>query len=106
MASIVRLKPLRRIPTDDRNLNLIQSHISDVIRSLDGSHNLVPSVQLKTGINLVSHGLGRNYVSWWPAQHDESVILKPLNDSVSNPDRSKYVAIQASAPTTVDIVVC
>lgn len=106
MARVVALKPLRRVPTSDRELNLIQSHIADVIRSLDGSHNLLQAVQLNAGPNLVSHGLGRAYVSWWPANYDTSILLRPLTDAAHNPDRTKWVCIQASAPATVDIVVC
>lgn len=103
---LLSFKPFRKIPTTDRDLNLIQSHIADSFSSLNTTPRVLLAVALVAGVNLVSHGLGRNYVTWWPANYDTSVTLKPVATFNGNPvDRSKYFAIQASGNVTADFLV-
>ena len=103
----VSVTPFRRIPSTDRDLNLVQAHLADVIRSIGDRPRLLQGVQLLSGVNLVSHGLGANYVSYWLGNYDTSVDIKPVfNDGAGNPiDRRKFVGLQATAPVTVDVLV-
>lgn len=103
---LLSFKPFRKIPTTDRDTNLIQSHIADSFASLNATPRVLLGQVLLAGANLVSHGLGRNYVSWWAANYDTSVTLKPVATFNGNPvDRTKYLAIQASGPVTADLLV-
>lgn len=105
---LLSFRPFTKIPTTDRDMNLIQSHIADVFRSLAATPRFLQAVQLAAGANLISHGLGRNWVSYFLCNYDTSVTVKPLVGvavSGSIPDRSKLLALQASAPVTVDLVV-
>jgi hypothetical protein len=103
---MLSFKAFRRIPTTDRDLNLLQSHIADALRSMTDTPRLLQAVQLTAGDNLVSHGLGRNYVSWWAANCDTNATIKPVVVANGAPvDRSKFLGINASVPTTLDLLV-
>lgn len=104
----VSVRPFRRIQTTDRDLNLLQSHIADAVRSIGDTPRWLQAVSLLAGPTIISHGLGRNWVSYWLGNYDTSVTVKPLVGiavSGSIPDRSKYLVLQASAPVVADIFV-
>lgn len=93
----------QRIQTSNEELNLLQNRIAESFDAMTSCQllggNLLQQVSLKTGSNLISHGLGRNYISF--LQGNSSA---PVNLSYgASPDRSKYINIVASAPCSVDL---
>ncbi len=93
------------VHTQDKTLKLIQERIAATLNPLleflpNGGKTLL-QVQLKTGTNLVAHGLGRTYQSFW-AFHPSAIATVTEGTS---PDPSKYILFTASAPLSFDLVV-
>jgi hypothetical protein len=131
---MAQLKPFRRIQTTDKDLNLIQDYLQDIFKSLNANPWLfgkpISRVALGAGTNLVQHGLGRNFVSCFmgiPSTVTPGTFGSDIGTFGSNPapfgtpgetfsgasfalsqtqpDRSNYVAVVASAPVVVDLFV-
>ena len=103
---IFSFKPFRRIPSTDRDMNLLQSHIADALRSMTDTPRFLQGLLIGTVPTLVSHGLGRAYVSYWLGNYDTSITVKPIATVDGKPvDRTKFLVLQASAPVTLDLQV-
>ena len=99
------LRRFRPTQTQDKTLQLIQDSLKETTDSLLSNvlsdNNLVRQVTLVTGNNLIAHGLGRNFVTYF---------LGPLSSAANvtrgnSPDPSKYISLVSSAGTTVDVLV-
>jgi hypothetical protein len=101
----MRLKPLRRIQSTDKDFNQLQDNLKEFLDSLLKNPLLgagVVHASLKTGDNLIQHGLGRNYVDCFASLSAPSVTL---SYSAVQTDRKNYVNVTASAPCTVAFLV-
>lgn len=98
-------KPFRRLQTSDRDLNLLQDHLKETLDSILACPLLdaqrLSAVSLASGTNTVGHGLGRRYVSWGWLRPSAAATLY----EVPSPDPTKFIAIVASAPLVVDLLV-
>lgn len=99
------LKPFRRIHTTDPEITLLQDAIKDSIDSLNADPvtggNILTSVTFASGDNLISHGLGRNYVCVFVGVPSAACTFVEK----TSPDRSKYVKLNASAPCSAAVQV-
>jgi hypothetical protein len=94
----------QRIQTSDTELNLLQNRIAETFDSITSNPllggNFLSQVPLVAGSNLVSHGLGRNYVSWLSGNASAPVSLS----SGKSPDPKTFLNLIADAPCSVDVV--
>lgn len=97
---------LKRVVTTDRITNQIQDHIITTLNPvisnpiLDG--NFIKRISLKSGQdNLVNHGLGRNYISFWVCRPDaaSSIFETP------SPSPDQYMILRAISNVTIDLYV-
>lgn len=97
--------PFQGIQTQDQAIQLLQGYIARTLNSLTSNPlldgQLLRQVPLNAGANLVSHGLGRNYISWAPMNASALVILA----FGKSPDPTKYISVTVSASCTCDIYV-
>lgn len=99
------LVPFKRIHSTNQEIQLLQSALADTLQSIT-SHpllggQLIPGVPVKAGANTISHGLGRNYVSW--AWMNPNAFMSLAYGK--SPDPSKFLVVNASVPGVVDIYV-
>ena len=101
----MKLKPFRKVQSTDKDLNLLQDNVKEFLDALIKnpllSANVLRGVALSTGSNIVHHGLGRNYQSVFAAV-TSAVASLSLGTS---PDPTQYIAVTASAPCSVDMLV-
>lgn len=97
------MKPFRKIQTDDKTLNRLQDHISEVFGQFLSNPllggKIMLAVPLANGTNTVAHGLGRNYVSFLSGNHTGPARLS----AGTSPDRSRFVAIVSDAAISADL---
>lgn len=93
----------QRIQTDNEELQLMQNRLAESLDSLtaipmlDGVFR--KQVPLTPGSNIISHGLGRNYVSFFSGN-----FSRPSRLSVgASPDASKYINIISTDPCSADL---
>jgi hypothetical protein len=93
-----------KIKTGNPELELLQSNLKSVFDSLDNEPFLgakaLGFVTLQTGVNLISHGLGKAYVSCVVSLPSANYAIL---EETQSPDRTKYIAITATAPATVQM---
>jgi hypothetical protein len=106
------LRPFRRVQTADRNLNLIQDYLSDIVQALNVNPFIfgkpIYQVALVTGDNFVSHGLGRNWVACFVSIPSTAPLFGGglfLEPNSLQADRSQFVVINAAGACTVDLYV-
>ena len=101
-----RIKPFRKIQTTDKDMNLLQDQLKEILDALlknpIAGSNTVPSVKLAAGDNLVPHGLGRNWVSCFAALPS---AVASLSLSAVQKDRTQWVNVTASAPCVATFLV-
>lgn len=93
----------QRIQTNNEELQLMQNRLAETLDSLtsivllDG--RLAQQVPLAPGSNLISHGLGRNYVSFLSGNYSAPARLSV--GAVSDP--TKYINIISDAACNADL---
>ena len=101
-------RALPRLRTDDSDVNRAFDGVSQALQGLATNvlvnGRLVRRVSLVAGRNLVSHGLGRGYLTWIACAPSTASVLTDAGSS-ANPDTSTYLAISATVACTVDLVV-
>lgn len=99
----MRLQPFRKIASASDDLNQVQDNVKAAVDELRRNPildwNLIRGEALKAGTNLVGHGLGRPFISCFIGIPSTAVTLS----RGTSPDTSKYIAIVASGPCTVDL---
>lgn len=102
---MARLKPFRKVQTTDKDLNMLQENIKEFLDALIKnpllSANVLRAVPLASGTNQVQHGLGRNYQSVFVGMSSTT----PTLTIGTSADPTKFVAVTASAPCAVDMLV-
>lgn len=99
------IKRFRKVKTSTPELGEVQDNIADSLNPVLAlplsSSKFLPQQSFVSGPNLVSHGLGRKYLSCFfgPPSSSCSFTLSP------SPDPSKFVNVVASAPCSVDLLV-
>lgn len=94
-----------RIQTTNVDVNRLQDSVKETLDPITSNlllgGNLLKAVNLVAGPNLLSHGLGRNYLAW--------MLLRPSSAATlfetPSPDPSKYIQLTASAPLTCSLLV-
>lgn len=98
-------KQFSPIKTTDDDLNRIQDNIREPLNTLIknplNSAKWMAKVSLAAGTNLVSHGLGRAYLSFWTGNHSSTATVI----AGTSPDATKYLALVSSAPCVADVFV-
>lgn len=95
------MKPFRKIRTDDRELDAVQSNVAasltpiSKVTFLDGA--AVIGVELTTGVNRVGHNLKRNVTGWWITRQYAAADIFETGSSNLTLD------LDASADVTVDL---
>jgi hypothetical protein len=99
------LKQFSPIKTTDQDLNLIQEAIREPLNTLIKNPlngvKWMANISLKAGNNLVVHGLGRNYLSFWIGNQTAASSIT----AGTSPDPSKYLMLGATASCKADIFV-
>lgn len=102
---MARLKPFRKIATTDTDMNRLQENLKEFLDALLKNPllgaNVLRAVPLTTGTQQVHHGLGRNYQSVFFGAPSAACSFS-LGASV---DPTQFVAVTASAPCSVDMLV-
>lgn len=99
------IKRFRKIVTDSTDINRLQDSIREVIDSvfmdpaLGG--NLIQGVNLSVGANVLSHGLGRKYKTWFIG----NASVPARFSTGSSPDASLYVTLVSDAACIADVLV-
>jgi hypothetical protein len=98
-------KRFRPIPTANRDLQLVQSSLKEVVDSIQigplANCAFIPRVSLVAGANLVSHGLGRAYLSFFVARPTAAATLT----EVVGVDSTKYISLTSSVAVIIDLLV-
>lgn len=93
------------VKSTDEEITLLQNRIKETFDWITSNPfvagKLIPGVSLQAGSNLVSHGLGRGYISFFMGQPSQPVRLS----TGQSPDRSTYVNVIADTACTVDLLV-
>ncbi len=104
------IRPFRTVQTPDRVLNLIQDSLGETLDSI--TRNVVLNGQFikqaafVAGANTVSHGLGRNYLSFFLGGFTNKNNLAAASIYATlSPDPTKWIVLNASAPCTCDLLV-
>lgn len=94
----------KQVQVADPEMNRLQDRLSDTLDSITGnpllSGNLLAQVPLVAGSNLVSHGLGRRYISWLSGNASGPVSLS----AGKSPDPLMFINVIADAPCNADIL--
>jgi len=103
-------KQFRRVQSTDTTINLIQDQLQDLFKTILTNPwafgRPIYQVPFVVGMNVVQHGLGRNFVSCFCGiPTNGSFGVGPLTIAAVQPDRSQFVAIIAQAVTTQDLFV-
>jgi hypothetical protein len=100
-----QVQALRSVQTDDKNLNMVQSNIADVlypiIKNPLTSGILLTNISLAAGDNIISHKLGRSLIGWIPVRVRASATIYDKQDS--NGSASTTLKLNASAAVVVDL---
>jgi hypothetical protein len=95
----------QRIQTSDTELNLLQNRLAETLDALTSNDlvggQLIRSTALKAGSNQISHGLGRNYVSFLSGNFTSPASLT----AGASRDPSKFINLIATAACVVDLYV-
>lgn len=99
------MKALVNQQTNDRSINQIQQFIAQTLQPLITNPllfgNIVSSVQLKTGTNIVNHGLGRMLQGWSLVRKRGAADVYDQQDT--NPNPSKTLVLVSTADVSVDV---
>lgn len=105
----------RRIQTTDSDINRLQDNVQGVFEDLTREvllgAQLIQRIPLVAGVNVLSHGLGVPYRSWIVCAPSAiaTIIDAPTNipqdPATLQYRRNQYLALNASAPVTIDLVV-
>ena len=99
------LRRFRGIQTNNRDLQLVQQQISEtldaVVDNPTNSAALISKVNITAGSNLISHGLGRAYLSFFVGRLSAATTII----EGTSPDRTKFLVVSATAPCTCDFLV-
>jgi hypothetical protein len=102
---LITFPNFRRVQSTDKDLNLVQDQLGKAFALLAGNPfiagHFLPQVPLVQGQNLISHSLGRAYISWGPLRPSAALHVY----EIPSPDATKYVNLVASGPGTQDIYV-
>lgn len=98
------LPSFEKVPSPDKIVTRVQDVLKRILDRVTRNpildSNWIANVSLSSGDNLISHGLGRNYVGFMCTL--PSVAGTTLSESAS-PDRSLYLKVHASGNCTVSI---
>jgi hypothetical protein len=109
-----KVRSVARVRTTDSSVNRGFDQVNQSIQTLATNPllngNVVRRVSLSVGVNLVSHGLGRNYITWLAGAPSEALATfgsAPLCDAglSANPNPALYIAVYSPAACTADFVV-
>lgn len=98
---------LREVPSNDRAVQAVWAALGLLRAWLAGrpvlDHVEVEGWALATGTNLVPHGLGRRPRGWWVTRRNAGADVYDSASPSASPERT--LALEASAPVTVNLVV-
>ena len=98
-------RPLRKIKVSSHELNQVQDAIRETLLPITVNPilngKLVQHVPLGVGQNTISHGLGRNFITWFAGNFSATCAVYNL----ASPDVSKYIVVNASAVCVADFLV-
>lgn len=101
------LASFTKIQTADRDLMSVQASVDDVFKQILSqailNGNILTRVALVTGENIVNHGLGQKLLGWVLVRNRAHADLWDAQDD--NPNPTKTLILEASANTTVDLLV-
>lgn len=90
-----------------RDLGIVQERAEPILNSYSNSmlsdFVSINEVALGTTTVLVPHTLNRKYRGWYLVDLDANAVV--YRDSTSTADTSKWLALKASAATTVNLVI-
>ena len=93
--------------TNNREINQLQQNVAGVLNPIAKepilSSNLLQSVPLLMGDNVVQHGLGRKLLGWFPVGADAVTAL--YDKQATNASPAQTLILNASAGATVSLYV-
>src|SRR5437773_494086 len=98
---------LRRVQTQNRELNQVQANLAELIEAplssplLNG--NILGNQALLTGDNTIVHKLGRTLQGWAIVRQRAAASIYDKQATNATPD--KTLILHTSAPVTVDLLV-
>ena len=102
---MITFPQFKRVQATDKSLNLVQDQLQKAFSLLSNNPfiagHFLPQVPLVQGQNLISHSLGRAYISWGPLRPSAALHVY----EITSPDPTKYVNLVSSGPGTQDIYV-
>ncbi|HZU84170.1 MAG TPA: hypothetical protein VE987_14675 [Polyangiaceae bacterium] len=98
-------KRFRKVQLTDRGAQLLQESVKASLDSVTGhpllNSKIIAQVPLAIGSNLVSHGLGRAYLSWFAGN-----LSGPARLSYGvSPDKTTIVNVVSDANVSADLLV-
>lgn len=101
------MRKIAKVQTSDRILNQLQSNIAyalnPILTNPATQGRILRAVALKSGANVVQHGLGAPLTGWIPVRIRGAATLYDTQDSNQTP--SSTLLITSSAAVTVDLYV-
>lgn len=98
---------LPKFQSDDNSVNLMQTNwkttLDPVINQPFNSGNILPTVNLVTGKNIIDHGLGRDLQGWIVIRQTGNSNIYDLQNLNPLPDKNLW--LQASSGVTVNLLV-
>lgn len=93
--------------TDDKSVQLLQTSwaasLNPVLANPMSNGSLIRNVALASGANAINHKLGRKLQGWCVTRVRAAATIYDTQDSNQHPELT--LALNASAPVTVDIYV-
>jgi hypothetical protein len=93
------------VKSNDQEMTLVQNALKRTLDSITRNPvvggTLLRTVPIAAGSNLVNHGLGRNYITFFWGNPSASVSLS----AGASPDPSKIINIVSSGPASLDLLV-
>lgn len=94
----------KQVQVADPEMNRLQDRLSETLDSVTSNPllagNLLSQVSLVAGSNLVSHGLGRRYITWLSGNASSPLSLS----AGKSPDPLVFINVISDAPGSADIL--
>lgn len=103
----MRAKGYKTVESETAELNKIQDYVAAAIESLSSSEILdglmLKNVQLVSGLNTISHKLGRPLLGWLVVRKRANIDIWDSQDT--NSQASKTLNLQSSGTVSIDLYV-
>jgi len=101
------MNKLRRVQTQDREVNQLQSNVAEVLDPIAAlpviNGNILTNVALLAGDNSINHKLGMRLTGWIVIRQRAAAEI--FDKQVTNPTPTVTLVLNVSAPVVVDLYV-